>query len=251
MMPHLKNQAKLLRIIENQERDRNRRKMADFLPNSPMLASSLTAYCLRGVYRSAGVRGNLDVTNAVNTRSIETTQQVYSDVQGPDPEGYLLLNVHIDIDYYNFPRIRSSINKSSKQQIISARTASTMHLRGTVNSYYPIPDRKNKHAEPLPCMINIQASIQEVEPRYTLSDHHVWDEMISMDNVWTYRKMKPSLWAVRVHGTVTFAESTHSVYKPPLRDRPFLRRVRRVQVFPTLDALRITPYASTVPTKPI
>jgi hypothetical protein len=88
--------------------------MADFLPNSLILASPPTAYCPGGVYRSAGVRGNLDVTNAVNTQSIETTQQVYSDVQGPDPEGHSLLNAHIDIHYYNFPRIRSSINKSSK-----------------------------------------------------------------------------------------------------------------------------------------
>jgi hypothetical protein len=114
MMPHLKDQAKLLRILENQERDRKRRKRADFLPNSPMSASSPTAYRAGGVYRSAGVRGNIDVTNAVNTRSIETTQQVYSDVQGPDPERHPLLNAHIDIDYYSFPRIRSSINKSLK-----------------------------------------------------------------------------------------------------------------------------------------
>jgi hypothetical protein len=42
--------------------------------------------------------------------------------------------------------------------------------------------------------------------------------MISMDNLWMYRKTKPSLWAARVHRTVTFAEITYSVHKHPLGD---------------------------------
>lgn len=112
------------------------------------------------------------------------------------------------------------------------RTARLINLaRG---SHYR-PNRQNKHTETLPIMLKVEAAIQEIDARYTLSDHHRWDYQITMDWIWEHRKTNPKCFVREGHGTVTFAEITHYVHRHAFEDRPFSRRVRRAHISPHLN----------------